>query len=96
MVASDTTPKKLIDDKNYNTYILFLYNLAHLPTKDKVRFYYGLKGRDGKSGIINQLQIQQLARGALLVEQKKASLVEAFLRDWRCSFDTKEVLIRNE
>ena len=31
--------------------IIYTYSTKHLPKKDKVRFYYALKGRDGKTGI---------------------------------------------
>jgi len=79
--------------ENYNAYILYLYAISHLPIKDKVRFYYGLKGRDGKSGIVKEQGIQRLARGALLVQKSKALAVEAFLEEWQCSYEKRDVLI---
>ena len=82
--------------KNYNIYKLYLYKLTHLPTKDKVRFYYGLKGRDGKSGLIKKHNIIQLARGALLVTQNQAEAVRSFLKEWGCETEEKEVLTADE
>lgn len=80
-------------DENYNNYILFLYGISHLLTKDKVRFYYDLKGRDGKSGIVREQNIQQLARGALLVPRDKAQAVQTFLEQWKCRYEKRDVLI---
>jgi len=50
--------------------VIFIYSLTHLAVKDKVRFYYALKGRDGKSGIIKQYNIEQLAKGVLIIDKK--------------------------
>jgi len=54
---------------------LYTYSLKHLKIKDKVRFYYALKGRDGKTGIIKLYSIEQLAKGVLLVSNKSTKNV---------------------
>jgi len=71
--------------------VIFSYSLTHLAFKDKVRFYYALKGRDGKSGIIKECNIEQISKGVLLVEESHASKVEEFLRFWKCAYRKKEV-----
>ncbi|MBD3248813.1 hypothetical protein GF336_02095 [Candidatus Woesearchaeota archaeon] len=73
---------------------LFSYSTEHLLKKDKVRFYYALKGRDGKSGVVKEFNITQLGRAVLLVPEKDADEVEQFLKIWRCRYDKKEVLVR--
>jgi len=84
-----------INPENYKIYKLFLYAIEHLQTKDKVRFYYDLKGRDGKSGLITHYKINQLARGALLVPHEHKDAVSEFLNKWKCRYETKEVLMHN-
>ncbi|MBD3355326.1 hypothetical protein GF361_05060 [Candidatus Woesearchaeota archaeon] len=74
--------------------VLFSYSTKHLLKKDKVRFYYALKGRDGKSGIVKSCKIDHLGRTVLLVPEKYAEEVEEFLKFWKCKFDKKEVLIK--
>ncbi len=73
---------------------LFSYSLKHLPKKDKIRFYYALKGRDGKSGIIKLYHVEQLGRTVLLVSHKQKADIESFLKFWKCSFKTKEVWLK--
>ena len=47
--------------------LIFTYSTEHLPNKDKVRFYYALKGRDGKTGIVKEYKITHLGRTVLMV-----------------------------
>jgi len=74
--------------------VIFTYSTQHLLQKDKVRFYYALKGRDGKSGIVVHANIEQLGRTVLLVNADKASEVRDFLNYWKCEFAEKEVWTR--
>ena len=83
----------LVEGKKYNSMVLFSYSTEHLLKKDKVRFYYALKGRDGKSGIVKSCKIDHLGRTVLLVPVKFASEVDDFLKLWKCKFDKKEVLV---
>jgi hypothetical protein len=73
-----------VDLKAYVPYALFTYAIDHLEQKDKVRFYYDLKGRDGKSGIMKACRIEQLGRTVLLVPKDQESAVEQFLKKWNC------------
>lgn len=75
--------------------VIFCYSTEHLPKKDKVRFYYGLKGRDGKSGIVKDAKIEQLGRTVLLAPCKSSESVEQFLKSWGCSFSRREVFIEH-
>jgi hypothetical protein len=70
---------------------LVSYSLRHLAQKDKVRFFYALKGRGGKEGIIARLRIEQLGKTVLLVDASKASELRDFLHYWRCDLRQKEV-----
>ena len=72
---------------------LFTYTTKHLAMKDKVRFYYALKGRDGKSGICKQYKIERLAKTVLLVPPKAAPAVEEFLVFWKCQFTKRKIII---
>lgn len=83
-----------VDRKEYNSMFLYSYSTIHLAKKDKIRFYYALKGRDGKTGIVKACRIEQLGRAVLLVHEKFAQEVKEFLELWECKFDTKEVLVR--
>jgi hypothetical protein len=73
---------------------LISYTLRHLAQKDKVRFFYALKGRGAKEGIIARLRIEQLGKTVLLVDAAKASELRDFLHYWRCDIRQKEVWTR--
>ena len=75
--------------------VIFMYSTEHLLVKDKVRFYYALKGRDGKTGIVKRCHIEQLGRAVLLVPAQFAGEVNDFLRYWKCEYRQKEVLVKN-
>jgi hypothetical protein len=85
---------KEADTSKYKEAVLFSYSTEHLLKKDKVRFYYALKGRDGKSGIVKNYDIDHLGRTVLLVPIKFAKSVNEFLEFWKCKFEEKEVLVK--
>ena len=74
--------------------VIFTYSTEHLPKKDKVRFYYALKGRDGKTGIVKRCSIEQLGRTVLLVPVKFAQDAHEFLQYWKCEYQSREVLVK--
>jgi hypothetical protein len=74
--------------------LLFTYSLEHLKTKDKVRFYYALKGRDGHSGVLNSTRTIQLGRAVLLSDEETASEIEGFLKYWKCNYAVKRIFWR--
>ena len=84
--------KNEASDKSYLPSVIFSYSIEHLLQKDKVRFYYALKGRDGKTGIVKRYKIEQLGRAVLFVPDKQAAEVEQFLQYWKCKYQKEEVL----
>ena len=76
-------------------YFLFTYSTEHLSKTDKVRFYYALKGRDGKSGVVLEYSIIHLGRTVLLVPEKYSDQSKKFLEHWNCKFEVKEVFMHD-
>ena len=66
--------------------LLFVYSTKHLDSKDKVRFFYAFKGRDGKSGIIKELGCEFLAKGVILVPLGQAAEMKSFFEYWSCPY----------
>jgi hypothetical protein len=62
-----------------------------LSKTDKVRFYYAIKGRDGKSGIVKEWNIDQLGRAVLLVPESHEKDLRDFLTFWKCAFESRRV-----
>jgi len=69
--------------------ILYVYSTSHLAKKDLVRFYYALKGRDGKSGILKAAGAEFLAKGVLLVPSPKAAELDEFFALWKAPVKKK-------
>jgi hypothetical protein len=86
--------KEGVDSSKYVPRVIFTYSTEHLLKKDKVRFYYALKGRDGKTGIVKRCAIEQLGRAVLLVPEKHAADVNGFLQFWKCEYQQREVLVK--
>jgi len=73
--------------------IIFTYSTEHLLKKDKIRFYYALKGRDGKTGIVKACHIEQLGRAVLLVSDKFDAEVSDFLNYWKCKWQKRRIFV---
>lgn len=77
----------------YAEMFIFSYSISHLQKKDKVRFYYALKGRDGRSGIIHDLKIHQFGKTVLFVSKKNEEHVKEFLEFWKCKYKSMKVFV---
>ena len=76
--------------------ILFNYTTIHLAKKDKVRFYYALKGRDGKTGIVKQFKLIHLGKGVILAPSKFDEDMGQFFRIWQISYSKRRVIVGKE
>jgi hypothetical protein len=92
LAKKEVRPKISKTDK-YLPNTIFSYSIEHLLKKDKIRFYYALKGRDGKSGIVKHLKIEQLGRAVLFVTGEHEKEVKEFLDYWKCKYRIKKVFI---
>ncbi len=70
---------------------LFIFNSSRLSGSRKVRFFYKLKGRGNKKGILDKLDAEFVAKSVILVSMKNYFALIKFLREWDCDFDIKEV-----
>ena len=86
--------KKSSKQETLKEVLLVSYKLNHLQYKDKIRFYYALKGRDGRSGMLKILKAKQLSKSVLILEKEKQSDLKAFLEHWSCPFVTRSFLIK--
>ena len=71
--------------------VLFTFNAGHLSKKDKVRFFYALKGRGVQDGLVQRINAEHLGPGVLLVSSDKASEVDAFMQYWKCEVKRLDV-----
>ena len=78
-----------------DTRILYVYSTSGLAKKDLVRFYYALKGRDGKSGILKATGTEFLAKGVLLAPQEIPELDEFFAL-WKVPTKKRRILLKDE
>ena len=73
--------------------IIFTYSTQHLEKKDKVRFYYALKGRDGKSGMIKNYSVNHLGRTVLMANREHESDMDDFFKIWKCEYNKMFVMV---
>ncbi|MBW3004041.1 hypothetical protein KY337_05750 [Candidatus Woesearchaeota archaeon] len=86
--------KRGIIIENYSEFVIFTYSTEHLLKKDKVRFYYALKGRDGESGVVKRFNIEHLGRTVLMVPKEFEKDLDQFFEIWKCPVEKKEVLVK--
>jgi len=76
--------------------LIYTYSTVHLLKKDKVRFYYALKGRDGKTGVVKRFKIVHLGRTVLMVEAKYDDDIIQFFKVWNLPYSRREVYASDE
>ena len=81
--------------KSYEEMALYTYSIESMLQKDKIRFYYALKGRDGSSGIIKKCSIIQLGRAVLLVPLEFSKEMEDFFKLWNIPFEKIEMVVES-
>lgn len=87
--------KESLESVNLEKGIDFYFYTWHLLKKDKIQFYYVLKSKDGKLGIVKHTKIEQLSRAVLLTLGELCTTVESFLNFWKCNL-TKKEMVYNE
>jgi len=75
---------------------LFLYNSSHLKGSEKVKFFYALKGRGNKPGILATTHSEFVAKSVLLAPGAGASELANFFDSWKCSILKKEVIVKEK
>lgn len=75
---------------------IYTYSTEHLPKKDKVRFYYALKGRDGKSGIVKSMKIIHLGRTVLIIPQRFDIEFQQFAKVWNLPYQRRKAIVDYE
>lgn len=73
--------------------VLYTYSTRHLTKKDKVRFYYALKGRDGKSGLVKEKQLIYLAKTVILATYRYDTEIQEFFKLWHIPFTKRHTVI---
>lgn len=75
---------------------LYTYSTKHLLKKDKIRFYYALKGRDGKSGVMKLYRIIHPGRTVLMVDAKHDDDLIQFFKVWNLPYTRRKLLVDEE
>lgn len=89
----------LFDKENKTAFLdlkptaLFTYSTENLSKKDKVKFFYALNGRNGKSGLLAEYNSTHLGITTILVPVKFKFSFISFLRKWSIKFEIREMLV---
>jgi hypothetical protein len=78
---------------NYKQNIVYTYSTEHLVHKDKVLFFYAIKGRNGKAGLLHRLSVKQLGRCVLLAPVEAEKELDGFFQKWNCAFTKQSVMV---
>lgn len=78
---------------NYIPKVIFTYSISHLNQTKKVSFFYALKGRYGRDGVIKKYSINQLAKSVLVVPVESEIHVEDFLKQWGCNYTKQPIMV---
>lgn len=79
-----------------NRMVLYHYTTRWLSSSDKVRFFYALKGRDGKSGVVKQYNIDFLGKGVILVSFAYVEDMDSFFGLWKLPYKKRIMILERE
>jgi len=80
-------------NKDFDQKIMFTYQSSRLAYKDKIRFYYALKGRDGKTGIIKDYDCDFISKGVFLAPAEHDEDIKKFFDYWKIPFKRRKIFI---
>lgn len=89
----------LISGRPYHEHLGFLgkalywYDLKRLKQKDKVRFFYALKGRKGKKGFVDEIGGTCLAKGVIIVPVGSDDKLKEFFDTWKIPYSRRRILV---
>ncbi len=87
-----TRGKPLAELMNGEAYTLFRFTLRGMERKDRVRFQYALRGRDGKGGVLRELGALQLGAWVVLVPVGNTYRFKEFLDLWGVEYEAFTLL----
>lgn len=76
--------------------VLFVYSSHHLKGSSKVSFFYGLKGRKNKAGILKQTSSEFLSKGIILCPIEFLNSLSDFFKSWNCRYRALIIEIEKE
>lgn len=87
------TGRKLAETIFSEPRVLFKYDTSKLSYTNKIRFYYALKGRDGKTGVVKSTNSDFLAKTILLSPVSSDGQLISFFKEWNVPFTRQRILI---
>lgn len=90
---NDLTETGIMDASRFSKNVLFTFSTAELSKTNRVRFFYALKGRGRKQGIVEDLNAIHLGPGAVLVPSRFSGTMERFLIGFNTSHQRLDMWI---
>lgn len=83
----ESSPNIQVDPSpEYSRKVLFTFSTATLSKTNRVQFFYALKGRGRKQGIVDQLGASHLGPGAVMVPWRFSGAMERFLQRFTADY----------
>ena len=73
---------------------LYSYDISKLNNVKKVQFVYLLKGRDGDSGKVKELNGSFVAPGCFFIPNEKSREIDKAMKEWNVRYKKYNVLMR--
>ena len=80
-----------LKEKKLKEKVLFTYSTQAFLKKDKIRFYYALKGRDGESGLVKETSAEHLGSAVIMVDIQHDQEWQDFFNLWKIPFARRKV-----
>ena len=71
--------------------VIVTFEAEHLSPKDRVRFFYALKGRGEKAGFVEEVGAEHVGPGVIIISPERREKAETFFQYWKCRVAMKPV-----
>ena len=76
--------------------ILLTFSTKHLAKKDKVRFFYALKGRGEQEGIVQRTKTEHIGSSVLLISPEHEKEFDDFFKVWEVEYTKRKITIEDD
>lgn len=85
--------KEISELLGFKSFVIFWYNLKNLKQKEKVKFYYALRGRKMEEGLLKKLNGIYLGKGVIAVPLKYEDDIRDLFMKWKIPCNRRRILL---
>lgn len=87
------THKKISENFDLGSFVLYSYDLSKEKPTKKVRFVYIIRGRNGEEGIVKKSDGEFISNNSFMVPVEKDSEIQEIFSSWNIKYKRKKIML---